>query len=506
MDVITARRREAADLVWLTALVLATRIPFRSHWLYDIDSINFALGMRRFDTALHQPHPPGYFFYIMAGRMVNRLFADANAALVAISVAATCGALIMIYALAHTWFGRQAAVFAGLLLVFSPLVWFHGTVALTYSVELFFSALTGLLCWAVYSGARWLVVPLAIVAGAAAGFRPSFLLFLGPLLVLSLSRTGLAAGASGVSALAASVAASFAPMMSETGGLARWWSSLVSLWLTAPGKQTVFNSSPAITLARLISVGGILLLCFGGAAVFAFRRPRIRPCLRPEKTFVLAWIGPCLLFVSLIFLKFVNSGYLLVILPPLFAWLGLRVSDWYASPGIRTAAKTTLLCGVACLNCLVFLFAPVYCSWTAVHHFETELAGIVRSLPEAASPADTMIVGFDSHFLGYRHAGYYLPGFFTVQFPEVHLASGTRVFTMEHGDTHLMEVLPQSRFRNFVFFPLPSDDAEYAEYLKRVCSRFPKDALRTIRAGDREFLTGDVKDLPRLFPVAARVH
>src|SRR5690348_5466099 len=36
--------------------------------LEDIDSINFALGLRHFDVANHQPHPPGYPVYIAFGR------------------------------------------------------------------------------------------------------------------------------------------------------------------------------------------------------------------------------------------------------------------------------------------------------------------------------------------------------------------------------------------------------------------------------------------------------
>ena len=37
--------------------------------LEDIDSINFALGLRHFDPALHQPHPPGYPVFIALGRL-----------------------------------------------------------------------------------------------------------------------------------------------------------------------------------------------------------------------------------------------------------------------------------------------------------------------------------------------------------------------------------------------------------------------------------------------------
>ena len=48
---------------------LLAHLPFLASSLEDIDSINFALGLRHFDPALHQPHPPGYPVYIALGRL-----------------------------------------------------------------------------------------------------------------------------------------------------------------------------------------------------------------------------------------------------------------------------------------------------------------------------------------------------------------------------------------------------------------------------------------------------
>ena len=96
----------------------------------------------------------------------------------------------VIHALANRWFDRRAALFAGLAFVFSPLAWFHGTVALTYAVEAFFSAMTGYLCWRIYDSSEILVIPAAVTVGLASGFRPSFLLFLSPLLMFSLAFPG----------------------------------------------------------------------------------------------------------------------------------------------------------------------------------------------------------------------------------------------------------------------------------------------------------------------------
>lgn len=95
--------RETAPFALLTCVLVATRVAFRSRYLYDIDSVNFALGLRRFDPSSYQPHPPGYFLYICLGRIVDAFLHDANAAFVAISIAASCGALMTIYVLADNW-------------------------------------------------------------------------------------------------------------------------------------------------------------------------------------------------------------------------------------------------------------------------------------------------------------------------------------------------------------------------------------------------------------------
>ena len=126
----------------------------------------------------------------------------------------------MIYVLADRWFGRNAALFAGLIFLFSPLAWFHGTVALTYIVEAFFSALTGYLCWRIYCGAARFILPGAMVVGMAAGFRPSSLLLLGPLLLFSFRNANRKQAAAGIGALALTLLAWFIPMIRIGGGTA----------------------------------------------------------------------------------------------------------------------------------------------------------------------------------------------------------------------------------------------------------------------------------------------
>ena len=65
---VSTGRRMAIPLA-IAALYLAAHVPFLAPSLEDIDSINFALGLRHFDPALHQPHPPGYPVYMLLGHI-----------------------------------------------------------------------------------------------------------------------------------------------------------------------------------------------------------------------------------------------------------------------------------------------------------------------------------------------------------------------------------------------------------------------------------------------------
>ena len=64
------RTTNQSGAVFLIALLyFAAHLPFLAPSLEDIDSINFALGLRHFDPALHQPHPPGYPVYMLLGHI-----------------------------------------------------------------------------------------------------------------------------------------------------------------------------------------------------------------------------------------------------------------------------------------------------------------------------------------------------------------------------------------------------------------------------------------------------
>lgn len=492
------------DRLLLVLAVGLSRLAFRSHFLYDIDSVNFALALQRFDTSVHQPHPPGYYLYVYLGRAVNLMCGDANASFVAISIVASCGAVAVIHLLTTEWFGRRPALFAGVMFVLSPLAWFHGTVALTYMVETFFSALIGYLCWRVVCGRKVLIVFAACLLGLAAGFRPSSVLFLTPIVLVALASVPKKLAAVSLALFVCTVSAWFFPMVHDSGGLQKYVSALVSLWRMVPAKQTVFNSSIINSIARLLTIVGIFALCFGCASALVFRRSRSHLEERKQKlVFSCVWVAPGLLFFTFVFLKFVNSGYLLLLCPPAFAWIGASASEWYDSGRAAKQFKIGVICASAALNVVIYLRSPLYCSYGEVRRFETDLASITNTLPKVASAEEALIVGFDSHFLGYRHAGYYLPNYLTLQFPEVNYASGPKVFAMQHRQTLLVPELRVAAYKKFIFFPLPSGDREYEIYMDHLRARFPAGHLQTVKVAEREFITGPIADLPLLFPITA---
>jgi 4-amino-4-deoxy-L-arabinose transferase-like glycosyltransferase len=486
------------DCFPLVALVALTRFFTRSHFLYDIDSVNFALAILKFDPAVYQPHPPGYFLYIILGRLLNLVTGDANAAFVLISIVASCGAAVMIYLLAFNWYGRRAATAAALLFACSPLAWFHGTVALTYMVECFFSTTIGYLGWRLRQG-HGSGKALAMTLGIATGFRPSTILFLGPLCLYAMCTRGTKQKIHAALVLAATLLTWLVPMLLLAGGPHRYIDSLLALWSVAPAKNAIWASPIAFSVARFLLVLAITGLCFGAGLAFSFLRTAIpRPSDRGISLFIWIWILPGLLFFTLIFLLFVNSGYLLVLSPPLFAVLGRNIFAWCVRWNSAGYVRNIALLAAAAANTAFFFSAPVYCSLRSVRRFEADLVSFTSAVRRTIAPDSTILIGFDSHFLGYRHAAYYLPEYLTVQYPGLRIAGEPGAFAARNRQTLFLHTLPVNHFQTLALLPLP-ENKEDTLYLDHVYSRFPNHDLSRIRAGRWSFAIASVSDLTHLF-------
>lgn len=295
-----AWRRDWVFVLAFFLLSLVLRVPFRSEYAYHWDSAQFALAIEHYDLRLGLPHPPGFFLYVMLGRLVNGVVGDPHASLVWISVVAGSVLAALGYLLGKLMFGQKCGVLAGVILATSPLTWFHSEIALTTIVDSALVTATALVCWLVAmrrTGWRtWvgLGVLLAVVAGTRGQSAPVLL----PLWVYALwrqpekrwPRLGVAVFAAAVATLVW-----FVPMVQMSGGWEMYRQALAAktvldrrfvVWGTGwPALQdNLFVLTGAVGLG--LGVAGVIGLAEFGLAVV---RRELR--LREPWQFLLVWVG-----------------------------------------------------------------------------------------------------------------------------------------------------------------------------------------------------------------------
>ena len=189
---------------WLAALAvifLVAHLAFLSPTLEDIDSINFAMGVREFNVAQHQPHPPGAPVFVALGKLTTPIvrtlgIAGAESRALAIwSVLAGAALIPIVFALCAAMDGdRRRAFWTAALAACAPLVWFTAARPMTDMTGLVLALASQALAvrvWAGVAGSGSLLAA-GLMAGFAAGVRIQTAALTVPLLlVAAISRTSL---------------------------------------------------------------------------------------------------------------------------------------------------------------------------------------------------------------------------------------------------------------------------------------------------------------------------
>ena len=212
--------------------------------LEDIDSVNFALGVRDFDVARHQPHPPGYPVFIGIGKLstaVTTALGVSGAPSKALAIPgliAGAVAVPLLFGLFRRLGGDDTVGWsAAALTLCSPLFWFTASRPLSDVTGLALALASQLLLVRTClretpsSGRRHLLAGAAL-CGLAAGVRVQTAMLTAPLLLAALAwpRTGLSAGTRliAVGAAFAGVVTWAAPLLAASGGLGGYLSALGS--------------------------------------------------------------------------------------------------------------------------------------------------------------------------------------------------------------------------------------------------------------------------------------
>ena len=181
--------RPRAGLVALAFLAL--HLPFLPASLEDLDSINFALGIRDFDVAQHQPHPPGYPVFMLAAKAVHAFVPSEAHALSLIGVLAGGLAVFALMAFFDSLEDRQpgarpAALLAALLSVTAPLFWVTATRPLSDMAGL--AVALAVQAVAVTARTRTALVGASFAAGLGAGIRSQVVWLTAPVLLFAVAR------------------------------------------------------------------------------------------------------------------------------------------------------------------------------------------------------------------------------------------------------------------------------------------------------------------------------
>jgi hypothetical protein len=415
--------KTASIALLLFILTVATRVPFASKLLYHMDSVHFALALERFDVTVHQPHPPGYFLYVMLGRLIHLCIADANLVFVSLSIVFSALAVSVVFLLAQQMYDRKTGLVAAGLAVTSPNLWFHAEIALSYGAEACFSALAGLFCWRVYTGKSGEIWLLAVLLGVAGGVRQNTVVFLMPLLFFAARKLPPGKIATALLLLGAVCAAWFFPMVRMAGGWDTYSGAFRELWTCNTGRDSVYDCG-----WKAISLYSKTLFCFTAysagaglcALVFAaWARLRRRPARRVDLaklSFLAVWAAPSLLFYLLVFIHPGNPGYALIYTPPLLilcARATLRLCSELSA--LRGKDSTVPLVSLLLLaNTAIFLLAPVPVSWRTVRDHDRDLAAVLAGL-RSFDPAGTAFFVLPYLFIGFRQVMYYLPQYTVYQ-------------------------------------------------------------------------------------------
>lgn len=172
------------ETIGIPILFLLTRSFGWPKILYNTDVIQFALALDRMDLAAHQPHPPGYIWFVLLGRFFRLFTGNDRDALIIASLFLGLIVLILLQKFTAKYFGRVTSIYAGLLFCVSPMSWFFSVVGLNYMADALI-AISGAMLFYMPKGcpdARSAFYR-ALVGALLIGFRPQALIFIVPVWV-----------------------------------------------------------------------------------------------------------------------------------------------------------------------------------------------------------------------------------------------------------------------------------------------------------------------------------
>jgi hypothetical protein len=360
-------------LAALALLFLAAHVVLLPGTLGDIDSINFALGVREFDVARHQPHPPGYPIFIALAKLSTAAFEAAGVSGAEARGLAFWGAVggavlvPLLYFLFRALDGSaRRAAWATLLTTTAPLLWFTALRPLSDVSGLAAAVAAQMLLLRAAADAKTVsLAAAAFAAGLAIGVRSqTFLLtlpLLGYVLLLPQSRS-LVKWTGAIVAAAAGVLAWGIPLVVVSGGVSAYmdalarqggedFSGVVMFW-NVTTLRVGFWALHSTFMAPWASVWlAVVVTSAGAIGIWTLRRERQTAALAA------VIVLPYLIF-HLVFHETRSVRYSLPLVP-MTAWLAVRGLERISTAAVAPAAAAIAVWSLALALPATFAYARV---------------------------------------------------------------------------------------------------------------------------------------------------
>ena len=414
-------KSKALKALLLFVVTVLTRLPFTSRFLYNWDSVQYALGTENFNVTYHQPHPPGYILYVGAGKALNLLTADPNASFIILSILASGLAVASLYVFGVRVMGGRDGVYAAVLLLLNPVFWFYGEIASTYALECLMAILIGWTCFRVREGEEHLAPWVGLLMAIAGGIRQTTVVLLLPLVLFSLRKASAKRLLIAGGLFVAFTLAWLLPLLHFGGGLdtyleaARQLSKIDTWRWSFDGIVVGLRNLSRLAIATGVGLHIVVPIIIAFLLRFfplADRRAAW------EKWFVLWWIVPS---VALYSLHYGQPGYVLIYLPVVLLYMSslirgflddlkVRISrDMGRLIEFRTQTASLIILAVAgILNLALFLWAPWEASAHSITLNDVRWQRILSLKDEFPSDSTVVLTGFFTTG-SFRHASYYLP-------------------------------------------------------------------------------------------------
>lgn len=432
---------------WLSVValfVVISRWLGHMRFLYSGDSVNYALALDNYDITLHQPHPPGYALYILLAKPIYWITGDANIALIIVGIILSVALVYAVFYFAKTIYEERVAWISVFLLMSSPLVWFHGQVALNYLSDALFATLFGLFAYRALAESRSLryLTWASVVLAVGGGFRPTLMVFLALLwlwVVLRRRSFKILVGQAGV--VGGLTLLWLIPAVYLSGGPVNFWHAVYSLIFDKSALYSFSVADNGWTVLAEYSTrlfhNLMLSLGWGVAPVALFVIYLASPRAEAVKIdyrkliFWTLWLLPPALFYLLV--VFTIPGYLLVVLPAVVVLVAKATEE--VIRGVTLAVtrqpkvRSHFILGATIVVAMMMTGANVY------HHYRSDEKlipekstnftiksldhlwdNLIPTIRREFNPQNT-VIGIDRAFLtwGLGHFKYYLPEYIVYQ-------------------------------------------------------------------------------------------